>query len=197
MRDQTSADHLSSERVAAFLDHRLTGADRERAVRHFASCAECREELTDSRAVLDSARGPRIRGWVTVGTVAAAIVALVLIPRVAIDRASEPTRVRAESGARLPDGTVAIEVVSPADRSVVWPAGLELTWHPVAARAMYSVTVQDTSGTEVWSALSGDTSVAIPDSARLSSGRRYFWSVDARLDDGRTAKTGVRSFIIR
>lgn len=190
-------EHLTSERLAAFLDRRLTGADRELAVRHFASCAQCREELVELRAMLDSGRNPRTRRWFMVAGAAAAIIAFVLVPRVASDRSVETARVRAESGTRLPNGTQVIEVVSPSDRGVVVRQGLELFWRPVAARATYLVAIQDTSGNEVWRVLSGDTSVVVPDTARLNSGHRYFWSVDARLADGGMAKTGVRSFIVR
>jgi hypothetical protein len=64
--------------------------------------------------------------------------------------------------------------------------------------ATYTVTVQDSSSAEVWKRASwSDTSITVPDSVRLNPGSLYFWSVDARLVDGNTAKTGPHTFIVR
>lgn len=196
MRDTTSG-HLTSEHLAAFLDGRLTGAERERAVRHFASCAECREELTELRDVLDAPRATGSRRWVAVAAAAAAIVAFAMIPRMV--RESSPdgaARVRGSEAIQRPDGP-SIEIVSPTDRSQVTPTGLELSWRALGSGATYTVTVQDTTGSDVWSVSDTTTRVALPDTVRLQPGHRYFWSVDARLADGTTAKTRVYSFIIR
>jgi hypothetical protein len=59
------------------------------------------------------------------------------------------------------------------------------------------VTVQDTSGAVIWSASLTDTTASIPPDVRLVGGRKYFWSVDARLGDGASTSTGVRIFTMR
>lgn len=198
MRGEISSDHVSSEHLAAFLDGRLTGSERERAVRHFAGCGECRQELTELREVLAAPRGAISRRWIVVGGAVAAIMAFVLVPRVVRDDSSgESARIRAEDGRRLPDGTPGIGVVTPDDKARVSPTGLTLAWRPAAGVAMYVVTILDSTGAQVWSHSSADTSVMIPISARLRPGSRYFWSVDARLADGTTAKTGARTFTVR
>ena len=194
MRDETSTGHLSTEHLAAFLDGRLTGADRERAVRHFAGCAACRSELTELRDLLPGSTS-RSRRWVAAAAVAAALVALVMIPQIGNTPDDSPARVRTES--RLAEGS-AREVVSPAERASASPVGVELTWRSIGVGAAYTVTVQDSSGSEVWKRTSApDTSVRIPANTDLRPGRLYFWSVDARLADGTSAKTGARTFTVR
>lgn len=197
MRDETNSGHLASELFAAFLDGRLTGADRERAVRHFAQCAECRLELTELRGMLD-ARARKPRRWIASAVGIAAILAFAMIPRVMSDGGEGAARVRAENSARLTDAAPSIAVVTPEDGATVQAARLRLSWRSAGTGAAYTVTVQDSSGTEVWARTSwSDTTVSLPDDVRLRSGSQYFWSVDARRADGNTAKTGVRTFTVR
>jgi hypothetical protein len=197
MRGEISSDHVSSEHLAAFLDGRLTGAERDRAVRHFASCGECRAELTALRDVIDSPGATPVRRRIVAVAAAAAILAIIAIPRIASDPANGGhTNVRAAEGAGVAEAVIA--VVSPADQATVAPSGVKLSWRAAGPAATYSITVQDSAGGEVWKRSSlPDTSITIPDSIRLRPGSLYFWSVDARLADGSTAKTGARAFIVR
>ena len=198
MRDETSSAHLTSDRVAAFLDDRLIGAERDSAVRHFAECAECRRELTELRGVLDSVKRPRSRRWVAVAAGVAAILAFTMLPRLASNDVdtSDPGLTRAADGQHTIGGSSVIGFHSPSDSAIVPRSGLELVWETAGAGATYLVTVQDSSGSITWSGTVTDTSAAVP-AARLSPGSRYFWSVDARLADGRTAKTGVHYFTVK
>jgi hypothetical protein len=198
MRDDTTPVHLTSERVAALLEGRLTGVNRERAVSHLAGCDECRQELTELRSVLDTAHQMRSRRWMAAIAAVAAMLAFAILPRLTADRTSDGSAgVTRTEDARFPDGTQVIGVVGPSDRALVSPTRVELTWHQTGAGARYLVSVLDTSGATVWTVSVSDTSVLVPDSARLMTGNRYFWSVDARLANGRTAKTGVFSFTVR
>ena len=197
MRDEISSNHLSADHLAAFLDGRLTGSDRERAVRHFAECGECRAELTELQDVLPATRRAPAGRWIAAA--AAAILAAVTIPNLVSDRAREgKSRVRTDQEIRVPDGTNAIPVVSPTDQSTVPQTGIELSWRSAGVGATYAVTVQDSSGSEVWKRTSlAVTSITVPETTRLNPGSRYFWSVDARLADGTTAKTGPHTFVVR
>ena len=200
MRDETLTGHLSSEQLAAYLDGRLTGSDRDRAVRHFAGCDECRSELTELRGMLAATR-PHSRRWggAVAAVAAAAIVAVLTIPRLMNDgTGTESGRVRAADSPRPPQAGSVIVTVAPADQALVPASGVRLSWRSAGNGATYTVIVQDSSSNEVWrrTALS-DTSIAIPDSVRLGAGRLFFWSVDARLADGNSAKTGAHTFIVR
>lgn len=198
MRDETSSVHLTSDRVAAFLDSRLTGAERDAAVRHLAECAQCRAEVTELRAVLDTSRERRPHRWIAAATGLAAILAFAMLPRLVSNDTGNTVSglTRAEEGVRTAEGVPGVTIHSPADSANVARDGLTLAWSSVGAGAVYDVTVQDSAGGTVWRARVSDTSVVLPDSARLTAGSRYFWSVDARLADGRTTKTTFR-FTIR
>lgn len=198
MRDDNTPVHLTSEQVAAFLESRLTGADRGRTISHLASCDECRQELTELRAVLDTAHQRPSRGRFAATAAVAAILAFVILPRLFSDRAYDGnTGVTRADDSRFPDGTQVIGVVGPPDRASVSRANVKLTWHQAGAGASYLVSVLDTSGTTVWTVSVSDTSVLVAESASFMIGSRYFWSVDARLANGRTAKTRVFSFLVR
>jgi len=199
MRDETSSVHLTSDRVAAFLDSRLTGTERDVAIRHLAQCAECRAELTALRGVLDTARERRPHRWIAAATAVAAILAFAMLPRLAANNAGKPTPglTRAEGGVRTADGVPGIALYSPADSATVSRKGLTLVWQLVGAGAIYDVNVLDSAGGTVWHAIVSDTSVELPNGARLTSGSRYFWSVNARLADGRSSKTLPNRFKVR
>lgn len=196
MRDETLTDHLTSDSLAAFVDGSLTGAERERTVRHLAGCRECRQELAELRALIDTMARPSHRRWLVVATAAAAVLAVVTVPLLMSDRVEDGANVRAEQDARLTDGAGTIAVVSPADQATISPTRIEFSWHAVGVDAAYTVTLQDSSGNEVWRRALSDTNVTVPDSVRLLPGL-HFWSVDARLTDGTTARTGALSFIVR
>ncbi len=63
--------------------------------------------------------------------------------------------------------------------------------------AHYVLTVTDENGDVVWTAETSDTSLVLPRGVDLKSGSRYYWYVDALLDDARSSTTGVREFTIR
>ena len=195
-----SPEHLSSGQVAAMLDERLHGPDRGPALAHLAACAECRREMAElHRALHDRSRERRsVRPWLVASAGIAAALVLVTIPaelhraRASIDRPAPTVQVQ-----RAPDDAAApIVILSPRDGAAVI-ATASLIWRPAGPSASYLVTVQDTSGAVIWSSALTDTTIAVPASARLASGQTYFWSVDARLSNGVSSTTGVRTFTVR
>ena len=198
-RSHVSQEHLTSGQVAAILDERLNGSDREPALAHLAECAECRHEMAEMhRALHDRTRERRgAKPWLIVASGLAAALVLLLVPA-GLERArwlpvvAAPTRA---AGGVPVDVARPIGVVSPAEGAVVTGAAT-LTWRSAGSGASYIVTVQDTTGAVAWSSSFADTSISIPASAGLISGRQYFWSVDARLSDGASTTTGVRAFTV-
>jgi hypothetical protein len=194
--EKIPATHLSSERLAAFLDGRLTPADRSLATRHFAECSACRHELAELRLVLDSARRPDRTRWFMVGVaLAAAIGFAVVLPRVMRDELhgipADVERVRTVASA-----APTIVMQDPANGAVL-DRPVKLSWQSTGSNASYLVVVLDSAGGTVFRADVIEESLILPDSTRLARGGRYFWRVDARFFDGRSARTEARAFTIR
>ena len=196
MRDDVSGAHLASDRVAALLDGRLTGADRADAVRHLADCPECRREFSALRDVVDTARPARTARWLTAAAGVAAVFLLMVLPFARQSDSGDPgTGAMRANEPAVPGATMS--VVEPADGAIVARQALRLAWKSAGPGATYSVIVQDSAGAPVWSAEPSDTSVTIPDSVTLARSARYLWSVDARLADGRSDRTQVHRFIVK
>src|SRR5688572_10700616 len=159
MRDETSQVHLTSDRVAAFLDASLSGVDRERAVRHLAECAECRSEVTELRVVLDTSRATRKRTWLGGAAALAAALAFAILPGLVRDDLTPP----GEGGSttigavRASDAAPLIGIHAPSNGAIVPRSGVTLTWQPVGTGVEYSVVVQDTAGASIWSTRLTDT----------------------------------------
>jgi hypothetical protein len=47
----------------------------------------------------------------------------------------------------------------------------------------------------LWEATLGDTAATLPRGVKLGARQQYFWSVDAQLVDGRSARAGVQRFV--
>jgi hypothetical protein len=71
---------------------------------------------------------------------------------------------------------------------------LRFVWGAVPGVATYRLTVSGADGAPVWSGSLPDTALALPDSVTLLVDQRYFWVVDALLDDGATRSTGLHEF---
>lgn len=186
--------HPSAQRLAAFLDARLTADERAEAMAHFAACAECRHELTALRQVLESAPRTSSRRWIAgAAALAAALVFAVVLPRA---RGTDPEAPGPASGVRALDGSESIAISGPKDGDRIG-LPLTLTWQSAGTDGSYLLVVTDSAGTEVLRRTGSDTSVTLPANIRLVPGARYFWSVEAKLIDGRSVKTGAHSFRLR
>lgn len=178
---------------------------------HLIECRRCQEEVQLASALreafLDDEAPSNTRAvaggtrWLRIGAVgsaaAAAVIAAVLLvgprARVESDR-SDPTR-RDSPTARLPEGVLQMEIVRPAEEAVVPADSVAFEWRPASVDALYSLTLTDANGDLVWRSTTRYTLVALPRDIALSPGF-YFWYVDARLEDGRTASTGAHTFTV-
>ena len=204
--DGGATAHLSAERLASYLDGRLTTAERDQALAHFDRCADCRREMTEGRRVLslasplvrrpDLLRGvPRRLMIVVTAAMAAALVFAVILPTVR-DRSPQQAVIRAPD--RLAAEIVPpLGTVSPVEGSTFAPQRDALVWRSASVDAEYRVTILDANGGRVWTRSTGDTSLTLPADVRLTTGSEYFWSVDALLADGRSTTTRVRHFTVK
>lgn len=165
--------------LAAYVDRRLSPADRERVEGHLVDCPDCRRELVEVRGMLRSAARPR-RLLLVAGLLAAAA-ALVIIIRPA---QLEPLR----------GGGVAQGLVSHGPTGEVRSSPVRFAWGGVPGVTTYRLTLAGTDGATIWSASVADTTASLPDSVTLRAGIRYFWVADALLDDGSTRSTGLHEF---
>ena len=191
--------HLDDERLAAFLDGGLTPDERAWAVSHFAACASCRGEMVATRRLL-AAQAPTRRPWRTIVPVlVAAAIAFAFVPRFVrmpntpadVEKTAPPSAERAAQ----PDGRAVVSVLEPVDQSVVRDSVVVFRWRSVGTDATYHISLQDSTGGVLWEATLGDTSATLPRAVKLGARQQYFWSVDAQLVDGRSARAGVHRFV--
>jgi hypothetical protein len=178
----------------------LGEADRH-ATGHLSECARCRARVADAALVLTA---PDIaaalehtdrpvrhtkRRWAVPGAVAAAIIALTLLPRLAftpVDNApaSSPERER-DNGlfTPLPAALEPQGEVRSADR---------LVWTRVPGADHYTITVFSTDGSVLWQSEATDTAVALP--AVLRAGEVYLWKVAAHTSWDRTSESELVEF---
>lgn len=196
--------HPDGSTIAAFVDRALTDHERSALLAHFASCSDCRREMTDVQAaVLATARPAstsRGRSWRWLVPLAAAAVLILAVrpPRPSpVPAGDAPSRVRGADAGPAADGAAEpgrLAVVEPADGDTLGGERL-LAWRAGGADATYEVTVQDSSGASVWNAPLSDTTTAIPAGTPLRKGALYYWSVDVRRADGSTGRSIVHRFV--
>jgi hypothetical protein len=89
-----------------------------------------------------------------------------------------------------------VPIVGPAGDVAVPPS--ELTWRAVEGASLYHVRLLEVDGTEVWSADTAATQIAIPPQVRaqLQPGRSFRWQVAANSAAGRIAESSLQSFHI-
>ena len=186
-------NHLSPEVLAGYLDDALPAEERRQAELHLASCGECRLELAEVRALEPRHTGIRAPSWLNSDVrmsrpvlislaAAAALLLVVAIPR------DTPTPSTVRSGSRT---NPLLEIVSPLPSEPVVPP-VTFVWRNAGPGASYSLTLQREDGRLAWTSSTADTSIAVPDSLELGSGRTWFWYVDALLPDGQALSTGVQ-----
>lgn len=173
--------------LAAYLDRRLQGAERDRAEAHLAGCAECREELNQSYLLTRRIRRPLRIALAGLITVAAA---LLLLVRTGAGPASRSTE---DSLLRQGDASAAVVAYAPMGETA--RGAVRFVWARVPAATTYHLTLSRVDGATLWSASTTDTALALPDSIALTPGVRYLWVADALLASGQTRSTGLREFL--
>lgn len=189
-----SVMHPTAEQLAAHLDRRLEGAEREGVVHHLVRCAACRRDLTASlRLVRESpsaGRPARVLGLMAVIATAAAAVVM-LIPAMP---SPDARRERAQRIAH-PDVVPPIEVVAPADGDTVAGDVVRLSWRSAGRDVSYEIILQDSVGHLVHTLRTTDSVAAISGEVGLARGQAYYWSVDALRPNGTSTRSRAYRFI--
>ena len=169
--------------IAAYLDHQLHGAARERFESHIAQCADCRRAVIDAEELLKSMRARRGRRGLTI---LAAAMAVVLVVRL--------SGFNADRGQRLRGSAVSTELAGYAPTGNVSTRPIRFVWSPLAGAISYKLELTDGDARMVWTASTADTLMALPTSVALQSGTNYFWRVDAIAADGTMRSTATHEF---
>ncbi|MEO7965177.1 MAG: zf-HC2 domain-containing protein [Gemmatimonadaceae bacterium] len=192
---ESGSAHPSTELMAAFLDERLTGTERDTFVDHLTDCPNCRKEFRETRGLQQRLPRRSFKWWIPTGAALAAILALVVVPSLR----RQGNAVIAERGTAPQVSRSAIsgiDVVTPRGENAVLSKELHFLWRADARDTEYRLSLQDSSGHLVWSTTTSDTVTSLPASLRIGAGD-YFWTVDALRADGRTATTGVQRLTIK
>lgn len=183
--------HLELGEIAAFVDQVATGEERARIASHLAECAECRAEFVDASRIvagLPRARAMRNRLWIPAAA-AAAVVLILAWPRslreapVQMAHREGPVTATVAPRALIPIGSV--------------DSVASLTWSSVPRTDRYNIRLFDADGAVVWERETPDTTIAIPTTVRLRSGRTYYWKVEAHIGFDRRAVSELIEFSIR
>lgn len=189
----STAPHLASEEVAAYLDNTLPEAECARVKSHLADCDVCREEIVSVSKLLE--RAPRPRRRVTALTaLAAAAVLVVFLVRPSFD-SELPARgqLRGRDAPFASEGVSGVRAVAPIGRQAIGE-GIVFVWHPALPGATYRFTLTDDRGGKIWVGSTNDTTLSIPNETSLLKNRNYHWYVDVLQPDGSSVTTGITSF---
>jgi len=153
---------------------------------HVAQCPECRAEFELLRTV--TGERPAARRRVPVLALAASVAAVALgvavwqVTRAPEQRADVPRGVRGDIALVGPPGGVPVTMP------------ILLVWRGVPDAARYDVELLDSRGGVVLAASTTDTTLSLPDTARLSAGREYHWWVRATRYDGTQLRSLAERF---
>ena len=177
---------MTDAEIAAYLDKKLVGPDRDRVEDHLAECADCRRQMLDTKELLEKIARPK--KTLVGGAIAAAAVVAFLIVRPELGPLNRRSEVRGD--------------VSPGSLRVYAPLGVvsatpfRFVWSRSEHAVSYRLTVSRGDGQPIFALSTMDTIVALPDSVALRPHEQYVWVVDALLRDGFTQSTGMRDFEI-
>jgi putative zinc finger protein len=189
--DEPMPEHPPAELMAAYLSGALSPQETVAFEAHVAGCRTCRTEVTTARRILRST--PSGGRWLPL-TAAAAILFIALLVN-SYGRRGAPDRLRT-GGDGEADTVPRLPVIAPADGDTVSPDRLRLVWGGHTGGPLFHVTVTDASGRAVWLRETPDTAVTLPADIELSSGRTYYWYVDALDATGSSLTTGTHRFFV-
>lgn len=202
-----------------FLDGSISVADRASAESHLGHCRVCRERLiacldnTNEREVFEPAPRslkktairstspqPRTNFMNTVRSYVPMALAATIVLAVGISfflyrtaDQTQPIGDLRQSG----NATGELSLESPPNGAAVNPGKLEFRWSDAGAALRYEFTLTDEKGDIVVHEKPASNFLSLDSSPRLSSSRKYYWSVLVRFPDGTTRESSVAGFVLK
>ena len=194
---------MTESEIAAFVDGRLAGGQRVNALAHLSVCSECRLELAEVQALLDTAPpatdardqyvpGPRRRMKPVYTFAAIASVAAVFL--VILTRPPGTTNASLERDAAT--ATSSVSLVAPAASDSVMSSNIRFVWN-AQDDATYRITVTGPDGATLWMTTTTDTSLLMPAEKVPGAVTTVHWFVDALRSDGQSISSSSRRVHIR
>ena len=183
-----SLPHHDVMDVAAYADGTMSPGARAKFESHLADCELCRREVLEVVAIQRSAPPVHRRLLLRLGALAAAATLLFVLL---------PTRPSSTPDDTHRDPAVTVTVAPVAIEPFGQVADVEsITWSSVPESARYRVQLFDAKGSVVWEGEANDTSILLPNTVRLVSGEKYFWSVRAKTGWDRWVESALTEFTI-
>ena len=190
--------HLTESEWERLTCDEMTPAERDTALVHIMSCAECTTihrglmELRKGAAEIEDARrqndsGSYYRRWTIAGSLAtaAAIVLALLINR--------PTRVEPDNVMRSSSAAVVMNVMSPrANEPLI---DRKFSWQGVSGATAYELRVSTQDGVRIFTSRRDETFAELPREIELGAGT-YYWRVLAFKGDAEVAASPLIPFTL-
>ena len=90
----------------------------------------------------------------------------------------------------------AVQLIAPRKGTLIPATGTQFVWRSVARADRYMVVLVDRTGREAFSMNTTDTTLTLPDTARLTPGTEYLWWVQAAMPDGSTVSATTQSITV-
>jgi hypothetical protein len=168
---------VSLDEMLAVLEKRGGETERldvmNRVMRHPSQ----RQEFDVLRAAHQASRQPRHVPFIWQASIAAGL----LIAAVAGSRLLKPTAT--EPDVLRGNANVTVPLYEPAQTAVA-DSARSFLWAHVAGASRYSFTLMDLEGRPLYDTVVSDTTLALPDSVRLTAGGEYRWRVKASTPSG-------------
>jgi hypothetical protein len=195
---RASGTHLTEAEWERLTCDEMTAAERDTALGHIMSCAECTTihrslmQLREGATEIEQQRprnnaGTNYRRWSIAGglVTAAAIVAAVLI--------NQPTRVVPDNVMRSGTETTAITVLSP--RANEPAVDRRFSWQGVSGATSYELRVTTQDGVRVFTSRRDETFAELPAEIEVKSGT-YYWRVVAFKGETEVAASTLIPFTL-
>lgn len=176
------AEPIPLERIRDLAEDRVHGDERARLLDAVIADPDARRELEILRALAaNRPHGGQRLMWSGATALAAAVV-LILVWR--SEHAREPDEMR---GSRA-----SVQVIAPAaDASL--ESARSFTWHRAAGATSYRLQIALDDGVLLYTARTGDTTAALPDSIRAAKGAGAHWWIVAEHADGTELRSDARA----